>query len=190
MPEDRLIDVINAAIFKALTDTHTMAICKVTGVNSETINCRSVINRVVDGESIEFPEFVDVPVISLQGGGKSLSFPIAEGDYCLLFIAERCFDNWWVGGDFQSPLEMRMHDYSDGFALVGINPLSGAIPITKDMKFIGDLVIDGSLTVNGGIEATGDVKAGVSPAQVSLKNHKHTGGTLAGGLTGSPIPIP
>lgn len=127
--QKQLIDVMNMAIANALANVHTATIAKVTAITGATISCKPVINRVVKGESIELPEFIDVPVVTLHGGSSYIALPVAPGDYALLIFTERCFDRWWIGQDFKSPLQMRMHDYSDGFALVGVKPLAGGIPI-------------------------------------------------------------
>lgn len=52
----------------------------------------------------------------------------------------------------------------------------------------GDAVVNGSTTMNGDLQVNGTVTAStdVIANGVSLKNHKHSGGTLAGGLTGVP----
>lgn len=178
----QLSEVINDAIKEALSSLHTVVVGKVTGVDLHTINVQPVVNRVVKGESIPLPEFVEVPPIFLQGGGNYTAHPIAIGDYCLLLISERCFDRWYSGQDFESPAELRMHDYSDAIAIVGINPLAGAIAIpetktisvgdvehTGDYEIIGDLHVDGNITCTGTI--TGDVD--VVADGVSLKSHTH-----------------
>ncbi|ELI8387142.1 hypothetical protein RSI86_004286, partial [Yersinia enterocolitica] len=98
------------------------------------------------------------PPVILQGSGSYIAEPIAAGDYCLVLISERCYDAWYAGSDFVSPLEMRMHDYSDGFALCGVNPLSTAISIPKINRMMmgstdheGDLVLTGNITQSSGI---------------------------------------
>lgn len=200
--KNQLLDTLMMAIAQALADVHTATIARVTAVNATTINCRPVINRAVNGESIQLPEFIEVPPITLQGGGSYTAYPIAVGDYCILFFTERCFDRWYGGADFQPPAELRMHDYSDGIALVGVNPLASAIPIpttiktmgdvvhdgdythTGNMTITGDLTVTGTLTVNGDISATGDIVAGT----VSLLMHTHSGVTPGTGNTGVPNP--
>jgi hypothetical protein len=190
---------INDAINDALANLHTALIARVENVNDITIDALPVINRVIDGESHQLPLFKDIPIITLQGGGTYLSMPVKAGDYCLLLINERCFDDWYHGGDFAPPLEKRMHDYSDAFAIVGINPLSSAISIPTDMAFFdgdlkinGDLTIDGNLTINGDadvsgkitadeVESSGDVVAG----GISLKTHTHLAPS-GGGQTSAP----
>lgn len=68
---------------------------------------------------IELPLLVDVPVIFPHGGGCTLTFPVSAGDECLLIFADRCIDFWWQNGGIQKPIDPRMHDLSDGFAIVG-----------------------------------------------------------------------
>lgn len=68
---------------------------------------------------VDPPLLPDVPVIFPRGGGCTLTFPIAAGDECLLVFGARGIDWWWQSGGVQRPAETRMHDLSDGFALVG-----------------------------------------------------------------------
>jgi len=179
-----LTDVLNDAIGEALSNLHTATIAKVTGVQAKTISVQPVINRVIDGRSIQLPEFTKVPPVFMQGGGSYTAHPITVGDYCLLILTERCFDRWYDGADFQSPAEFRMHDYSDGLAIVGVNPLASAITIpsviqqtgdtnqdgdythqgdrtqTGDQTVIGNLHVDGNVTVTGNITCQGTIAAG------------------------------
>jgi phage baseplate assembly protein gpV len=76
-----------------------------------------------------FPLLVDVPVVFPRGGGCTLTFPVTAGDECLLVFADRCIDFWWQSGGVQEPVDTRMHDLSDAFAIVGpqsqANKISG-----------------------------------------------------------------
>jgi len=155
MTSKQLIDVLDIALKSALANVHTAVIAVVTKVNATTINARPVINRAVKGESIELPEFVEVPPIFMQGGTSYTAHPIAIGDYCLLIISERCFDRWYDGQDFVSPAELRMMDYSDAFAIVGINPLSKAIDIPTTIKEVGDKEYIGNIDHTGNYKLTG-----------------------------------
>lgn len=71
-------------------------------------------------EWISLPVIPDVPVIFPEGGGVTLTFPVKPGDECLAIFACRCIDSWWQSGGQQIQPDLRMHDLSDGFALVGI----------------------------------------------------------------------
>ncbi|NIF20252.1 Gp138 family membrane-puncturing spike protein [Candidatus Pantoea multigeneris] len=77
--------------------------------------------------SAPLPLLVDVPVVFQRGGGCSLTFPISEGDECLLVFSDRCIDFWWQSGGVQEAVDDRMHDLSDAFAIVGLQ--SGATKI-------------------------------------------------------------
>ena len=176
----QLIDILNNTIEFSLTNLHTAAIAKVTGVQAKTISVRPVVNRVVNGRSVELPEFTMVPPVFLQGGGSYTAHPIAVGDYCLLVLTERCFDRWYDGADFQDPAEFRMHDYSDGLAIVGVNPLVGAITIPTVIQQTGDTNQDGNYTHQGDREQTGDYTlTGTMSASVVVQSADFSG--LAGG---------
>lgn len=75
----------------------------------------------IDGKAqfVNMPLLVDVPVHFPRGGNCTLTFPVANGDECLVVFAARCIDGWWQSGGIQAPMEPRMHDLSDGFAFVG-----------------------------------------------------------------------
>ncbi len=153
---EELHDTIGQGVNFALADVHTIVVAKITSVNDTTIGCTPVINRVVDGESLQLPEFIEVPPVIIQGGGSYIAEPIAVGDYCLVLISERCYDAWYAGSDFVSPLEMRMHDYSDGFALCGISPQASAISIPKIRRLMmADTDHMGSMYLTGDIEQSG-----------------------------------
>lgn len=74
-----------------------------------------------DGKAqfVNMPLLVDVPVHFPRGGNCTLTFPVAQGDECLVVFAARCVDAWWQSGGVQPPMEPRIHDLSDGFAFVG-----------------------------------------------------------------------
>lgn len=68
---------------------------------------------------VNLPMLLDCPVVFPHGGGCSMTFPIKPGDECLVVFSSRAIDLWWQSGGVQAPVEMRMHDLSDGFVLVG-----------------------------------------------------------------------
>lgn len=151
MIDEQLNEVIAGAISAALANVHTATIAKVTNVNEKTIDCKPVINRVVNGESIELPVFAEVLPLFLGGGDNYISHPIKKDDYCLLIFTERCYDRWANGQDFQSPLVQRMHDYSDGVAICGMRKISDLLTIPDETVLNGDLCL--------GSESPGDYVA-------------------------------
>lgn len=78
--------------------------------------------RAADGtvRDVDLPLCLDCPVQFPGGGGFVATFPVAPGDECLLVFSARCIDAWWQSGGIQSAaLDLRMHDLSDGFAILG-----------------------------------------------------------------------
>jgi hypothetical protein len=62
----------------------------------------------------------DVPIVFPSAGGFTVTMPMAANDEVLVVIASRCIDSWWQNGGYKNqPIEFRMHDLSDGFAIPG-----------------------------------------------------------------------
>lgn len=195
----------------SLVDTHTTLIAKITKVNQKTIDCKPVISRLVNNKVVDLPVFIEVPIINFLGGSSSIQMPLAVGDYVVLFVVERCFDEWYSGNDFKPPLEARVHDYSDCIALVGLKNMQGELDIPTVITMLGDgyiqgnyniegnvtrignenitgnVTINGNLSVNGNITITG---GDITIDGVSFKTHTHpqnNGNDLGGGVnTGGP----
>ncbi len=76
----------------------------------------------------KMPLLLDCPVHFPAGGGFTLTFPLAEGDECLVVFASRCIDAWWQSGGIQVQAELRMHSLSDGFVIPGVSSVPNVIP--------------------------------------------------------------
>lgn len=203
--------------------------------NGNTLEAQPAINdkvRQIDGtyKSIQLPKLVDVPICWQGGGGATWTFPIQPGDECLVIFASRCIDQWWYSGfspptgqtgadgkpvnTLNDPLSFRMHDLSDGFAIVGVKSKKRAFtsfdastarlrtdddscylefdPVGKKLNG----VFSGGITLNGcTIDSSGNIN---SPATMTattdvvgggkhLKTHVHSGVTTGGSNTGPPV---
>jgi hypothetical protein len=175
MKQNEIISTLIDALLEAQSNLHTATIAKVTAVNETTINCLPVLNRTFNGVSIALPEFIGVPLEVNQGGGSYTTYPVAIGDYCILSVMERCFDSWWNGQDFVSPIDARMHDFSDCFAKVGVRNKAGSLQIPDvitqngdtlqigdyehqgDLYQIGDVVQVGNVDITGNVTIEGDL---------------------------------
>ena len=69
-------------------------------------------------QSVNLPLLVDVPIVWPRAGGFALTFPIKANDEVLVVFASRCIDSWWQSGGVGAQAEVRMHDLSDGFAVL------------------------------------------------------------------------
>ena len=140
----------------SLVDTHTTLIAKITKINQKTIDCKPVISRLVNDKTVDLPVFIEVPIINFLGGSSSIQMPLAVGDYAVLFVVERCFDEWYSGNDFKPPLEARIHDYSDCIALVGLKNMQGELDIPTVITMLGDTYQEGDYIHLGNRTQTGD----------------------------------
>lgn len=176
-----------------------------------TVQVQPTIQSTVtlpDGTSRQqsLPVLADVPVVFPGGGGATLTFPITAGDECLVVFSSRPIDGWWQGGGQAPSIMPRMHDLSDGFALVGVRnrgrALPGAstnsvtlrtdngathvelVPGTNKVNVVAQeatvtapqIKLNGLVTITGGLVVDG----------ITFGTHKHTGVTPGGGRSAGP----
>ncbi len=133
--------------------------------------------------NVSVAPLLDVVAIFPGGGGFVLTFPIAPGDECLVVFASRCIDSWWQSGGVQPQAELRMHNLSDGFAVLGVRSQprrilnlnnvatqlrneTGNVYVEVNgtgVKLKGAVVIDGTLVANGVIIDQRHTHGGVTP---------------------------
>jgi hypothetical protein len=176
-------------------------------------------------QSIQMPILLDCPVVWQGGGGVTLTFPIKANDECLVVFSSRCIDAWWQQGFIagqagvpvsgkqpMDPPDLRMHNLSDGFVLVGVRSLPRSYSIdTANVSLQSDdgeafyklnptthaaiITAPGGINLNGvTIDSSGNIN---SPATItastdvvgdgiSLKTHVHSGVETGGSDTGPP----
>jgi hypothetical protein len=153
---------------------------------------------------VNLPKLLDVPIVFQGGGGYMLTFPVAPGDEALVIFSSRCFDDWWLVGEVQQQAELRMHDLSDGFAIVGprsqphvLDPqvAMGSVQLrandgstfieidfAKNVNIVAPTVnITGDLLVTGNTQFTGTVQANNKPID---ETHQHINVQPGSGDTG------
>jgi hypothetical protein len=77
---------------------------------------------------VALPVLPDVPIVFPRAGGFALTMPVAPGDECLVIFTDMCIDSWWSSGGVQNQLELRRHDLSDAFAILGTWSQPNLIP--------------------------------------------------------------
>lgn len=157
----------------------------------DAVNMTCVVQPTVQGRNttpkgvtslVNMPLCLDCPVVFPGGGGVTLTFPVAAGNECLLIFASRGIDYWWQNGGIQPPAEARMHDLSDGFALVGVRsqPRKLAGVSTSHAQLRSD---DGNTYVD--LDPTGSAVK-IKAATITLDGNVTVTGTshLEGKITG------
>ena len=206
---------VDAAISGRLTHLWTAIPVKIASYNAalQTAAVQSMIipgmnNPITGVKQIPFPMPIinDCPVMFPGGGGFHLTFPIAVGDEGLLILASRDIDGWWGTGNASQPADLRMHDLSDGFVMVGVRSspkaLSGvstnAVQLRSDdgvahiemaAGHVVNIVAPGGINITGPVNVTGSIVAtgNVTGNGTSLHTHVHTGVTTGGSNTGAPL---
>lgn len=188
--------------------------CIVQSVNfaSMTISCQPTIQGVTYDQNnnaiyVNLPLLADVPIVFPSAGGFTITLPIQVNDEVLVIFASRCIDAWWQSGGIGLPIEMRMHDLSDGFAIPGPKSLPNVVTAisstgaqirnnagTSYVEISGDgkiklvspseIDITGNLKVSGSIVSQGEVTGN----GIALSTHIHSGVTTGGGDSGPPVP--
>lgn len=88
---------------------------------------KTVFNQNEDAILMPYPLLLDCPIIVLGGGNASLTFPISQGDECLVLFNDRDIDNWFSGSSTSGPATNRLHSISDAVAIVGLHSLNHSI---------------------------------------------------------------
>lgn len=155
-------------------------------------------------QSVNLPLLVDVPICWPRAGGFAITFPVKAGDEVLVVFASRCIDSWWQSGGVGAQAEVRMHDLSDGFAILA--PTSQAkklsdvqedgvemrtesrstfIRLTEGTIFIkGDIIHEGNNTQTGNLQRTGtSTTTGKVTGQGGMQVSGGSGITMTGPIT-------
>lgn len=189
----------------------------VTAVDFSEMTCsvQPAIQGIIEHEDgteeyVDLPLLIHVPIVFPSAGGFTLTLPLKALDEVLVSFANRCIDAWWQSSGVQRPMEARMHDISDGFAIPGPHSkprvLSGIsstgaqlrndagtayIEISADgsMKMVmpagKTFAVTGKLTVSSTIVATGEITGNGK----ALSTHTHPyswTGSPGSGNTGAP----
>lgn len=195
---------VRAHVQASRVDTHTSmpGVVQSFDAAKQTAVVRPAVQRFFRGDGFKpLPDLFDVPVIFPRGGGFVLTFPVKQGDECILHFSERAIDNWHATGKVSEPSEFRTHDLSDACAHVGISSLPNVVKDFNtnavELRSLdgGSLVsIDngGNVKVSsakGDIELTsggsGNIKLNVTGAATQAVTGVLTGATICP-LTGAP----
>lgn len=165
----------------------------------QTAQVQPAIKRIfIEQGAVNLPVCVDVPVVFPGGGGYFLTFPVSPGDECVLMFSERCIDYWYEYGETQPPAEYRLHDLSDGIAIVGLNSQPRAIAGFNmgcaelrhrsggaRIRLFSDsveIIAPGGVSITGNVTVDGEVTANGIP----LSTHIHGGVASGDKTTGVP----
>lgn len=195
--ENSLETILNAQIDFRLSDIYVSMVAVVTGVsklNECRIDVQPVVNKkYIDGEILEYPEILSVPVQFPSSSTSALTFPINQGDNVLLVFSQKGLDVFKSGAtSAHDPIDMRSFDKRDAIAIPCVNPFSKSInnPDTRTLTHsVDDMVMTHNIGKDSECEVRltsgGEVK--VTGVHTKVSDSLATGGgvTVGTGATGS-----
>lgn len=161
-----LLDMLKLEIFRDLNCHHVATVQSFNAANQTvyaTVNYTKTFFKLNENTGaynpyqVNYPLMIDCPLIVLGGGTTNLTFPIAQGDECLLLFNDRDIDNWFQSGQVGPVATPRLHAFPDAFALVGVNSTGNVISSYDGIR---------ALLTNG------VVKVGINPQsnKVTIQN--------------------
>lgn len=194
-----LTDAIRGAIQYQLAGVHTAMPATIVSFDASDCSASvqpSINKNYMDGSTAELPVIDKVPVIFPVSGQASITFPINEGDYCLLVICERSLEEWKRLGINEKPIDRRKFNLSDAVAIPGMIPFTETMPPITDgltLRFGTSTITiaeDGQVQIDSGstnttISSTGDVE--IDGSNVNITANGLLTGTVR--LDGSGIAI-
>lgn len=169
----------------------------IASVDHDAETCTVTIGDLTTGE---------LPWFAAHAGGVAIWCPPTVGEQCAVLAAEGDLENGLVipglyCDDFPPPSRLPdvVHiQFPDGSTIIYDHAAhamtltladgtlaisaSGGVTITAPLAITGDVSITGNVTVSGQLDASEDVIGG----GISLKDHKHSGVTAGGAMTGAP----
>ena len=137
--EPKLKDVLDAAkkdIFLSLNAHHIGTVQSFNAGNqtaTATINYKKTYYQLdaatglYEPVLVDYPIMTDCPVIVLGGGAGALTFPIQQGDECVVLFNDRDMDNWFNGSPGGPVATPRLHSFADAIVLVGLRSLGNVL---------------------------------------------------------------
>lgn len=166
---ENLTQILKIGFDGLQNEIHTALPARVIKFNTKdnTVQVELMINQLSkNGKTLIIPPLDDVPVQFFRGGDFVITTPIRSGDEGLCVFAERCIDGWFESSNKNTPLDFRLHDYSDGFFLTGFSSKPKAVRnVDLDGICMRTLEKDtyikltkGKILIKGNIEQEGDYK--------------------------------
>ena len=122
-------DLLKEAIRAQLVEINTWMPGEVVTFDSaaQTASIQLCLEREVLDEFNAIVQLDEVPLVVQSAGGFSVTFPVAAGDPCMVFFAQRGIDNWYLDGGCQKQATRRHHHLSDAVFMPGLKAAPDAL---------------------------------------------------------------
>lgn len=120
----QLMQLIEETFEYGMTNVHTAFPAVVKNYDAETRRAEvqpSLKRKMSNGEFMDLPIIVDVPVLYFGTTKAGIHIPLEEGDEVLIVCSERCLDSWKdAGGDSIEDTDTRKFSMPDAVAIPGL----------------------------------------------------------------------
>jgi len=174
---DSIITFVNEKLLTFKSTLNTAIVGKIVSFDAATVTAEiqlGVSYKMADGTFEQVTNLLEVPIMVLQAGGFSMTFPVKAGDECLVIFQQRDISTWIESGGPIQSVSNRQLDMSDAVAIVGIQSRVNrvqaydpanfqirtenvSLTITPDGMLTVDTRDSVSITADSGVEITGDV---------------------------------
>lgn len=89
--------------------------------DGRTATIRPLYRPRFNGEPVDMPDLLDVPIQWPRGGGMLMRFPLKPGDQGEIRVQSRNIDDWYGKGTAEPGFTARMHDLSDSTFQPGLS---------------------------------------------------------------------
>lgn len=203
-----LVESLQLMIESSLSDINTNAPGEIVSYNAATNRAvvkLSTPKRLDNGEVLESPKIVEVPVVfnASGGGNASFTFPLKAGDPVTLSFQQRSMEGY-LKGSKDAPDDPRQFDLSDCVAIPGGGHAGtvghadnvvlkfGAANLTLQPN--GTIIFGnggGNITIDSGGNMTlkaASIKIDAGGKNFVLEHHVHKDTQPGGGKSGEPFP--
>ena len=188
-------DAIKEWIRKGGENIHVSMIGKIESYNPQTN--RASITPVgtmtcPDWQELQYPTIHNVPIQYPcgNGGNSGMTFPIKQGDTCIIIFADHQIENFLSG---EKSDDMRNHSMNDAYAIPTL--FSDSVPTLKSNPNDVCMFNNGSLVVLNSSSMTINLADGTNVSigggdlvvnGISVVHHVHPGITRGGSSTDEP----
>lgn len=99
-----------------------------------TVNVQIAEKKIIGINKDGTNKVADYPEIKAKicYASPFITYPIEQGQECLLLFSDREIESWFITGQAQTPSYTRMHSITDAFAIFGIRSIPQMIQIVSD----------------------------------------------------------
>lgn len=185
-------EVIRIGAQVALSNAHTCLPAQVTRYDAakQQADVKPLVRVTYldeEGQEVitDLPVVPNCPVQFAFGGGMTITFPIAVGDFGILLFAERSIDKWLTGsGQIVDPQFDHTHHLTDGIFIPGIRPFGA--PRKTDPGNTISIGVDGGSFQGAALGA--DIASHLAALKTWADTHVHSSAT-PGNPTSVAIPV-